>query len=92
MLEPLTRKRIRLLGRSAHPAQGDTLYTLLTNCGNLVISDTGKTSCAIYKSDKYPRACESLKEGSYSCGLIQLTRIFRNEDTLASDETSSADS
>lgn len=82
-LRPVTRKEIRELGRSNRPSRSEQTYMLESDCGNLSIDpETGATACSIYESDEYPRACTALKMGSYSCGLIQLTRVVQGQDTL----------
>ncbi len=61
---------------------GRNIYYLASHCGNLRIGDDDTTSCAVYGTSSFPKACAGFVMGGYGCIGTQLSRVRSGEDTL----------
>lgn len=60
---------------------GTTLYRLESDCANLSIDpETGTSSCSIYNTPEFPKACRKFTMGSAACAITQTTRVGWGQD------------
>lgn len=64
-----------------------TFYALKSDCGNLVIDDTGNTSCGAFDNESpfRPKICGEFVMGGFACASLQIYRQRSGEDEFVSE-------